>query len=356
MPPRSSTTTRRQAEEEQPAAAPADVPTAEATPDVEPEPEAEAPIFTAWPEDKLMDPTISTRSRLAVASRILEGVSKAKHEPSDGERGVKYAYRGIEDVATAVRRAFGQVGLFITVTEQRIEETEVMRNSKPWVRLIMGCTFTIESPASAGNPEDAVTGFHFGEGLDNADKVHQKALTGAYKDFLVKTLCIATDGNLEPEHSQPDDRSREDMRGGPTSNDDPWKDRPALDDNGNELVQRETWQSILSLNQRLTADQRKELTAWRNEVGIVVKVNELTEDDALRVIRKIGEVAALSDQPEGTTGGQEQGQEAPAAEPGPDAAPATSEPQEGTEGEADPERPFTDGDDATAEADAPAGE
>jgi hypothetical protein len=279
---------------------------AEAPTEPDTTPEAEAPdtepmpVFSTWPEDKLMDSAISTKARIAVASRILEGVSKARHQPADGEQGVRYAYRGIEDVSSAVRAAFRQVGLFFRFDEDVVYRGEVQRGNKPWVHILMDVEWHVCSPAD----DDFRIGKIRGEGMDNSDKVHQKALTGSYKDALVKFLTIAADGEFEAESRQ---IPEQDNRPAAPPLEDMFMARGPLNEAGEELVTKATWEAILATNRTMTGPQRKELTSWREDAGIVVKAGELLEADGLRVLRKVADMV-LPKEPgadateEGTTG------------------------------------------------------
>ncbi len=111
--------------------------------------------------------------------------------------GVKYAYRGIDQIAQAAQPLFGKYGVVIIPRITDVEQTPIQVNSKPWSDLTMEVEWTIYGP---GGMDDKVVAVTTGQGRDGADKGHNKANTGAFKNLLLRILCIGdpeddTDGH-----------------------------------------------------------------------------------------------------------------------------------------------------------------
>jgi len=104
-----------------------------------------------------------------------------------------YAFRGIDNIMNEVKPAFAKLG--ITVTPELLKLTREDRktpNDKPVISSIVEVRYTFFAPD--GSSISVVTP---GEGFDSGDKSVNKAMTSAFKNALVQTLCIAT-------HDQPD--------------------------------------------------------------------------------------------------------------------------------------------------------
>jgi hypothetical protein len=138
---------------------------------------------------------------LAAVMGELGGVAKLTPEQrrrkgmaGGDERGVTYAYRGIDQIAAAAQPLFAKHGLVTVpqVVDHSIKEIVV--NQKPWTDTVVTVDWTIAGP---GDPLQART---MGWGRDNSDKGINKAMTGAFKNLLLRLLCIGdpdddTDGH-----------------------------------------------------------------------------------------------------------------------------------------------------------------
>lgn len=103
------------------------------------------------------------------------------------ERGVSYAYRGVDQIAAAAGPLFGKYGVVVVpdVVEQTVESLTI--NGKPWTDTAVEVVWTLYGP---GGLEDRIQSRTRGLGRDNSDKGPNKALTQSYKNLLLRLLCI----------------------------------------------------------------------------------------------------------------------------------------------------------------------
>jgi hypothetical protein len=117
---------------------------------------------------------------LAAVALELGGIEKKAARSQLG-----YAYRGIDAIAAAAQPLLGRHGVVIvpdsTITSR---ETLTVRNN-PWVDVWVDVEWTIHGPG-----DTSLTARTQGLGRDNADKGYNKALTQAYKQLLLRLLCI----------------------------------------------------------------------------------------------------------------------------------------------------------------------
>ena len=101
--------------------------------------------------------------------------------------GITYAYRGIDQLAQKAQPLFGTYGVVIVpnIIDQRIEHIAVRNN--PWTDTFLEVEWTIYGP---GGADDKIVSITTGQGRDNSDKGINKALTGAFKNLLLRILCI----------------------------------------------------------------------------------------------------------------------------------------------------------------------
>ena len=124
-----------------------------------------------------------------------------------GDTGISYAYRGIDQIAAAVQPLLAEHGVILVpfVTDSTVKEITV--NSKPWTDTFVTVKWSIYGPNNS-----MVEACTEGWGRDNADKGYNKAMTGAFKNLLLRLLCIGdpdddTDGHTH-ERDINDDRPR----------------------------------------------------------------------------------------------------------------------------------------------------
>lgn len=125
---------------------------------------------------------------LAAVTAEMGGIAKAKPKREPGEQGLSYAYRGIDQIAAAAQPLLGRHGVVIVPTEGKTISTDTFTiNNKPWADTTVTVLWTIYGP---GGVTDQVTSITQGVGRDNSDKGYNKAMTGAYKNLLLRLLCI----------------------------------------------------------------------------------------------------------------------------------------------------------------------
>jgi hypothetical protein len=108
------------------------------------------------------------------------------------EGGIAYAYRGIDQIAAAAQPLFGHHGIVIMpdVTEHVVDKIVKGRATKedtPWTRTTVTVQWWIFGPGGIG---DNITCRTIGVADDNADKGMNKAMTTAFKNLLLRLLCI----------------------------------------------------------------------------------------------------------------------------------------------------------------------
>jgi hypothetical protein len=115
----------------------------------------------------------------------------------DPNAGVKYAFRGIENITAECQELFAKYGV-VTVPLTRSRETkDIVVNSNPWTDTFLEVDWRIYGP---GGITDCIKATTFGIGRDNSDKGANKAQTAAYKYLLLELLCISDpkdDGDKE---------------------------------------------------------------------------------------------------------------------------------------------------------------
>lgn len=106
---------------------------------------------------------------------------------ADGEYGVKYAYRSIDQIASLAQPLFGMYGVVIVPTVLDAREVELVINDKPWSDTFVTVKWDVYGPAGLADKLESITK---GIGRDNSDKGMNKAMTTAYKNLLLRLLCI----------------------------------------------------------------------------------------------------------------------------------------------------------------------
>lgn len=133
---------------------------------------------------------------------------RRKRGQGGDERGISYAYRGIDQIAAAAQPLFGKYGVIIAPDADTYEAREITVNGKPWTDATLTVNWRVYGP---GGLEDFLEARTVGLGRDNSDKAANKAMTGAYKNLLLRLLCIGdpdddTDGQThERDAESPDD-------------------------------------------------------------------------------------------------------------------------------------------------------
>lgn len=122
--------------------------------------------------------------KLTSAQRVKMGLQAA---PEGEDRGVKYAYRGIDQIAQAAQPLLGTYGVVIVPNVIERAVADITINSKPWTETLVKVVWTVYGP---GGVEDNIRSVTYGLGRDNSDKGDNKAMTTAFKNLLLRILCI----------------------------------------------------------------------------------------------------------------------------------------------------------------------
>lgn len=132
---------------------------------------------------------------IARVMRDLPPIAKVVHQRADesGERGVRYPYRGIEEITAVLQGLLSKHCVVIVPRTTQWTVHELTINSRPWEDHRLMVEFDAYGP---GGPSDKITlGPVCAIGRDNADKGTSKAHTQAYKVALIEALCIGDSGS-----------------------------------------------------------------------------------------------------------------------------------------------------------------
>lgn len=111
--------------------------------------------------------------------------------------GVRFAFRGIDDVMNAVGPILRQHNVsVIPVSVAVVADREVMTsNNKIMRNVTVSIGWSIVGPGG-----DTLPGMSLGEASDSGDKSVSKAHSVAYRTFLIQALCLPTDED-DPDHT-----------------------------------------------------------------------------------------------------------------------------------------------------------
>lgn len=109
--------------------------------------------------------------------------------PEPGERAVTYAYRGIDQVASALQPLLGRYTCVIVPTAIQSTVTDIQQSNppKPWTATYVFVNWTIYGP---GGVTDTIPAVSEGLGYDNSDKGFNKAITMAHKNLVLRLFSI----------------------------------------------------------------------------------------------------------------------------------------------------------------------
>lgn len=195
---------------------------------------------------------------------------------------MQYAFRGIDAVCTAVQPLLAKYGVVIVpnVIEHSIHE--IIVNGKPWTDATVSVVWAIYGP---GGVDDVISAQTVGMGRDSSEKGYPKSITQAYKNLLLRLLCIG-----DPE----------DDTDGITNERDSGSSQPravaARSDEPKEITKA---QEVAAAFSTLDADQKKLVSAHaKNELGVnnVMRSGEHAEA-LLAYIQLLGDTTVV-DEPE----------------------------------------------------------
>lgn len=110
-----------------------------------------------------------------------------------GEKGVNFAYRGIDQIASLAQPLFGEYGIVMVPNVLTLDIDPIVKGDRhtidttPWTRTTVRVQFNIYGP---GGTSDCIASTVVGVGDDNSDKGVNKAMTAAFKNVLLRVLCI----------------------------------------------------------------------------------------------------------------------------------------------------------------------
>lgn len=212
-----------------------------------------------------------------------------------GEKGVNFAYRGIDQIASLAQPLFGEYGVVfvpsvVDITIDKIVKgTTATMDNTPWTRTMVTVDFAIYGPGGAEN-EDVIHSVVIGLGDDNSDKGINKAMTAAFKNVLLRVLCIGDpQDDTDSYQRQPEDYNDPEPAGPPEPT----------------PVQK-LWQRVLVAASTPAADAMKETAASLNlklterslaeNAGLFQRIEKLLDEEDARA--KVAEQDAAAEAPQ----------------------------------------------------------
>lgn len=123
-------------------------------------------------------------------------------------QGIKYAYRGIDQLAQAAQPLFGKYGVVIVPNVldtgiEKIVKGNATMETTTWTRTTVEVEWTLYGP---GGMDDKIVTMLIGVGDDNVDKGVNKAMTASFKNLLLRILCIGDPQDDPDGHGGNDDQ------------------------------------------------------------------------------------------------------------------------------------------------------
>jgi hypothetical protein len=122
-----------------------------------------------------------------------------------GEGGVKYPFRGIDAISQSAQPLLGKYGVVMVPTVENHVVDDITVGGKPWTDTTVTVLWRIYGP---GGVDDMIECRTVGYGRDNADKGMNKAMTGAFKNVLLRVLCIGDPQDDTDGHTHERDNGR----------------------------------------------------------------------------------------------------------------------------------------------------
>jgi len=134
---------------------------------------------------------MATAAEVIIATmNKVQGVAKKDRNQAQG-----FNFRGIDAVMNAVGPAIREAGGFIVPTVTGIDNTTVPSNNGKALNVVR-LTVQYAVYGSEGAP---IFGVAVAEAFDSGDKATAKAMSVAYRTFLLQLLCLPTD-EPDPDH------------------------------------------------------------------------------------------------------------------------------------------------------------
>lgn len=107
---------------------------------------------------------------------------------ADRNEAQRFLFRGIDSVMNAVGPALRKHGVTVTPTVLSRKLTDVQLKSRTATGVHLKVRYTVYGPAG-----DSFAGTVYAEAMDMGDKATAKAMSVAYRTFLLQSLTIPTD-------------------------------------------------------------------------------------------------------------------------------------------------------------------
>lgn len=151
-------------------------------------------------------------------NKVMEDVQAVKKDSKNQAQ--RFNFRGIDAVMNAVGPALRKYGVVILPEDVEVHRSNgTTANGKPTAEVVLKVTYRVYGPGG-----DSIHGRVAAEAMDFGDKAIAKAMSVAYRTFLLQALTIPTD---EPD---PDSESYE--RGVPSGIGAPQQDTPLPTEKG----------------------------------------------------------------------------------------------------------------------------
>ena len=140
---------------------------------------------------------------MAKAMANINAIPKMR-QPNEG--GIKFSYRGIDDLYNAFHAIFAELGIIVTIEDIAPYITENVTSKKEGYKkestnAIRGFIYTIAFVAADGSKRTTKS---VGEGFDASDKAAGKATSYAMKTALIHTFLVPTVDLEDPDASNPE--------------------------------------------------------------------------------------------------------------------------------------------------------
>lgn len=198
-----------------------------AEPEPTPAPVEEPQLLDQEELDQLPKPR-NVIEALARVEREIKGIRKLTPaqraritgiEPT--EKGVNFAYRGIDQIASLAQPLFGEYGVVFVPSVVGIKIDKIVKgnatmDTTPWTRTMVTVDYAIYGPGHYADEADVIHSVVIGLGDDNSDKGINKAMTAAFKNVLLRVLCIGDpQDDTDSYQRQPEDYNDPEPAGPP---------------------------------------------------------------------------------------------------------------------------------------------
>ena len=136
---------------------------------------------------------MSTAQQVIVA--VMQEVSSVAKKDKNQSQG--FSFRGIDAVMNAVGPALRKAGGFVSPEVLNIENTAVPSASGKSLNVVR----VLVKYSVYGSEGEPIWGIVAAEALDSGDKATAKAMSVAYRTFLLQLLCLPTDEH-DPDHDR----------------------------------------------------------------------------------------------------------------------------------------------------------